>query len=160
MPETIAISETVLVALITFLSGVVGACVGAITTYLVAKQSSDTELKKALHDERLSAYSELMDSYLALGGYIAHLSTSKNLDVTPDPKEHELYIRFSAACSKAGLLASKPTLVLINELLKAMNHYAATLRQPQDINQLYTHTIDALRNDLLFTKKLAKNTST
>ena len=160
MFDTFIPSETLLIAFITFLSGAIGAVVGAISTYLVAKRSSDTELKKFLYKERLIAYSQFMEDYLALSSYIATLSvkslevdsTSEYLSPEERLKERELYSRFNTSCSKAGLLSSYPTLLTINELLKSMGNFLVTHRQPPNMNEDYKRTVDAMRSDLTLHK--------
>lgn len=166
MSDTFILSETVLIALITFLSGVLGAIVGGISTYLVAKRSSDTELKKLLYKERLVAYSQFMDDYLAFSSYMATLSVKKiEVDNTSEvisqedlSKKRELYSRFNASCSKAGLLASYSTLLALNDLLFSMGDYTITHKQPPDISQDYRRTVDAMRDDLILHKNSVSET--
>lgn len=64
-------SDTVLVALITFASGFAGVLVGAVANYKISKLGVQAEKGKLLHDEKRDAYSEMMAAYYDAIDYFA-----------------------------------------------------------------------------------------
>ncbi len=64
-------SDTVLVALITFLSGAVGAIAGAVGAYTAAKTAGEAQLRQIILDDyfkaKLDAFSKIHESFQVLG---------------------------------------------------------------------------------------------
>lgn len=143
-------SETVLIALITLASGLIGSSVGALSTYCVTKLTSSTAVSERLHTERYAVYTEFMNAYINFSSYLALRST---LSDVPDKTEVSLYDQCSAACTRASLLASRSTFEAINKLQLAMGIYGETNKFPDNINKLYSDTVDAMRKELLPKKK-------
>ena len=151
MEEALFMSETVSVALITLVAGLIGSCIGALSTYQVAKFQSSAEASERLRNERHVAYAELMSAYINFSSSMAKTAAPPISPISE--REYALYSEFNAACSKAGLLATKPTLLRINELLLAMSEYGRTMVLPDNINDLYSAAVDAMRAELLSTEK-------
>lgn len=64
-------SDTVLVALITFLSGAVGAIAGAVGAYMAAKTAGEAQLRQIILDDyfkaKLDAFSKIHEAFQAIG---------------------------------------------------------------------------------------------
>lgn len=104
-------SDTVLIALITFISGLSGALIGAISTWKLSKQTSDSETHKQLRSERLVAYSEYLSAYFKYSvawGPAASLYHSGDSTARLDTL-HELGTTFS----KALIVASPKTQIAL-----------------------------------------------
>lgn len=96
------ISETVLIALITFASGIFGAVIGAVSSGSTASRAAKTQLQEVVIREnyaaRLTAFQALLDAHYKLlsGNYASDLSDA-----------------FVAAANRASLVASPTTVVEI-----------------------------------------------
>lgn len=56
-------SETVLIAVITLVSGMIGSITGALLSYKLSMLNVKSERGKTLHDEKRIAYSEIVSAY-------------------------------------------------------------------------------------------------
>ena len=121
-------SETVLVALITFASGITGAIAGGITAYKVAQYSSRENQKQSLDTEKRNTYAELWDAYNA---FIAYLAANSDVNEGVPPEEERLlYVRLQSACIKAALLSSSSVRNSLHSLLLLANEYGKTHTAP------------------------------
>lgn len=144
--EAVCISETVIIALITFASGVVGAVIGGITAYKVAKFSATKNISQALYSEKQRAYAELLDSYNVFSGAIAASIIDKTW--LTDAEERSLYTRFQSAYAKAILVCSAETALELTAFIHAVNRYAAERDRPEDLHDLFQRVVSALRREL------------
>lgn len=139
-------TETIVVALVTFSSGLVGALIGGLTAYKVAKFSAEKSIRQTIHTEKLKAYSELIESYQA---FLSAITASMiNRDWLTDTDERALYTRLQSAWSKAILICSEKTTLQLTLLLTSMNHYAADRKRPDDLSELFQKAVASMRSEL------------
>lgn len=139
-------SETISVALITFVSGLFGALVGAISAYLIAKNTTKSEQAKLLHAEKCKCYSTFLRSYHAFTAQI----TASDLGLThlPDGVEQELFANFQIAYSAALLLASKNTEKALTNLYTCVIELGETRTVPERISNAFTNAVKAMRDEV------------
>ena len=139
-------SETVLVALITFASGITGAITGGIIAYKVAQYSASENQKQSLDAEKRIAYAELWDTYNAFIAYLAaNPNASKDI---PPADERLLYIHFQSTCTKASLLSSVSVRDPLKSLLYLVNEYGRTHISPPDLHQVSEQVMLEMRKEL------------
>ena len=140
-------SETITIALITFLSGITGAIIGVITAYQVAKFSSLESKRQLAYTEKQRIYSALLDAY---NSYIAMLTASTVDDKTgfPDENERLLYTHFQSAYSQAVLVSSDTVAKSLTALLIGVNKFGKTLVPPENLNMLYNAAIHEMQKEL------------
>ena len=139
--------ETIIVAIITFATGVFGASIGAIVTCRTTKFSLQEEHTKILRDEKKKCYLSFMDTYNSFASYLAYIETHQEDEVSSD-KEIDLYKQFQYSCMAVNLVASDSVVAALQEVHIAMNHYGQTHVLPRNINQLYTALVNEMRKDL------------
>ena len=142
-------SETVIIAAITLVSGIVGTGIGAISAYKVAKLSSDREIGKLLRAEKEKYYCDFLSAYNEYAAYIASVNTGFGKDESPtEQKMVKLYTDLQIAYNKAILVACDPTCKALTLLLEAVNQYGATNIQPNDLNIRFCSLVTRMREEL------------
>lgn len=139
-------TETVVVALVTLASGVIGSMIGGFTAYKVAKFSAEKNIKQTLHIEKQQAYTELVESYDRSTGAI----TASMIDRAwlTSSEERTLYTRFQSAYAKAILVCSAETGLQLTLLLECANRFAADRRKPKELPDLFSRAVASMRREL------------
>ena len=150
-----SMTETVAVALITFSSGVVGAIIGGITAYKVAKFSANRSIKQTLHIEKQQAYAELIESYERFVGALA--ASMINEAWLEDIEERTLFMRFQSAYAKAILICSENAVPQLNLLLKSVSRFATDRKIPDDLASCFNQVVTSMRKELHEDVKQHKN---
>lgn len=140
-------SESIVVSLITFAAGAVGALVGAISTYIVAKQSFKRDIKKMQLEDKKKYYLAFFEAYTAFAACLASAETQFGSNVPPD-EEKSLYTKLQYSCLAVDLVASNPVLTALNDLFLALNQYGQSHVQPHDINALFVTVMKEMRKDI------------
>ena len=139
-------SETVLVALITFASGITGAIAGGITAYKVAQYSSRQNQKQALDAEKRITYAELWDAYNAFIAYVA-VNPDTAAEFPPE-EERLLYVHFQSTCTKAALLSSSSVRNHLNSLLLLTNECGSTHIFPSELQSVSERVMLEMHKEL------------
>lgn len=126
-------TETIVVALITAVSGIAGVAVGTLFAFLSAKATRKNECEKLLFEKRLQAYQEFST---ACGEY---LKATENA---------ELYANLLVSTQKVYLVASEETydyISIISLLLRG-----ASPKEPvsQEFKDTYHKLMNSFRMDL------------
>ena len=140
MPETIS------VALITLASGLFGALTGAVSSYLIAKNTTKNEQVKLLHTEKRECYSAFLHSYHVFTARIT--ASDLGLASLPDGTEQELFANFQIAYSKALLLASKDTGKALTALFACVIELGETRTVPERISGAFSKAVEAMRSEV------------
>lgn len=149
-------SETVIVALITFSAGVVGACIGAVATYQVSKLSISNERLKMLREEKKSCYSAFLTEYISFTSKA--VSSDLGIMTISDQEEQLAFAKFLAAYNQAILLSPDEVTVAITILFTCVSSNAEkkTIAN-SDFHSEYNAAVSAMRRDLsTSTKKRRK----
>lgn len=131
--------DTIAVALITFLSGLFGALIGAWSTIRQSKITSQQEQLKELIAARTSAYQKFWDAFLEFEQNYNDTNCLKRLYLSAYTVEllssQEVRSNISAIISFAKRLdfASDAFLESRNELLSAMQNDLITLQHPGEL---------------------------
>ena len=139
-------TETLVVALVTFAAGVIGAVIGGITAYKVAKLSAAKNFSQMHHAEKQKIYSELLESYNMFSGAIEASMINKNW--LTDAEERTLYTHFQSAYAKAILISSEETVLVLTNFLVDVNRFAANRVRPETLPTLFSQAVTAMRNEL------------
>ena len=140
-------SETIIVALITFASGVLGASIGAVVTYRTTKLSSQEELRKLQREEKRKCYLSFMEAYNSFFTCLVSIEVHFGTEISPD-EEIARYKQFQYSCMAVTLVGSDSVLSVLQKLQLAMNQYGQSRMLPKNINQLYTALVEEMRKDL------------
>lgn len=137
-------SDTVLIALITFASGFLGVVVGAVANYKVSALNVKAERGKLLHDEKKTAYTEAVSAYLATLDFVAaHDEDSWN--------EGELIgaaRRFLYAQAAVALIAPKSVQQALSQATETVQKMTTTWKTP-DTPEVFELLTGTMREDLL-----------
>lgn len=145
-------SETIIVALITLASGVLGASIGAIVTYKTTKLSLKAELRTLQHEEKKNCYLSFMEAYTAFFAGLASIEAHFGPEIS-SAEEIALYKRFQSSCMAVNLVASDSVVAALQKLNVVMNQYGQSHVLPKNINQLYTALVSEMRKDLNMSAK-------
>lgn len=140
-------NDNILVALITFAAGVMGASIGALATYQTAKHSLRNELKKLQHGEKMEHYLSLMKAYNSFTSCLTSSETGFGTELSKD-NEIELYRQFVYAGMAVDLVGSDPVVAALRKLNIAVNQYARNRIQPENLNQFFSDLVDEMRKDI------------
>lgn len=99
-------TDTVLIALITFISGLSGALIGAISTWKASTHSSRSEIRKHLRNEKIVAYSDYLSTYFKF--FLVFSNTLTSFEDVDFNKADILYA-LGSAYSKACIVATPKT---------------------------------------------------
>ena len=147
-------SETVQIALITLVSGFIGAVIGAISTYIVSKVGANAERAKLLHDEKRLAYSELMAAHDNIVVYFTDVfAKRKQLREAP---YRDIFEQFHRATSAARLIAPEEVQKAIDGAIKEFQHLANGGEIPEFPDEFEVLT-KAMHDDLLSFNHRATN---
>lgn len=115
--------DTIIIALITFASGAVGAIAGVLGGYISARCAAQAELQKAVFssfvERRLSAYSEFHTAY---GDYVCTPCSERDVQKAQS---------FALAANKARLIASYETAQAIGALALFLPEYDLKTTDPK-----------------------------
>lgn len=144
-------TETIIVALITLASGVLGASIGAITSV----KASNKESERYFRDEKKACYALLLSSYSNLMGEI---STEPNLiDGLPPEQERKLYTQFQIAHTNALLICDKSSISPISEFFNQVAVCHLRKGNPSELHSAYVSALAAMRKELEASEKQLKN---
>ena len=138
-------SEAVLIALITFLAGFSGAIVGAISTYKASTLNAKAEQGRLLHNEKKTAYTNVISAYLCVIENIADIETS--VEHQESQSLIDAMHQFFAAYATAVLIAP-------NEIKTAMKQAGDSLglmiknQQLSQDGELFEQLTELMRDDL------------
>lgn len=138
-------SDTVLVALITFASGFFGVLVGAVANYKISKLGVRADKSKLLHDEKMIKYSELVSAYHELVRIYAEIANGFRIDVD---RTVDSAVRFFNAYGSAALLASPKVIQALKDIDAELSEMTKTCKPPADTNR-FDALVGAMREDLL-----------
>lgn len=133
-------SETVWIALITFLSGFLGVSVGAYANYKISSLGIKADHGKVLHDEKNTVYSEFISAYTELLGAFATMSSGLT-------NTNSIY-RFHNAYAATLLLSSgkvKEEMLALGSIVQEGLQENTIPKCGDEFNTL----LDAMREDLL-----------
>lgn len=135
-------SDTVAVALITFASGLLGALTGAVSSYLISKNTAKNEHARLLHTERRESYSALLRTY--------HTFTSQVVSQVslPVQTQEEVKNDFQIAYVSAALLASDETADAMTELMKSAVEIVRTKTYSKEDNDVFSQAITAMQREI------------
>lgn len=136
-------TETIIVALITLTSGIIGAVSGALVSLKLDKRTS----ARSIREERKVCYAQMIAIYSALMGEIAK---APNLtDGLPPEKEQELYTQFQAVQSTAILICGEDSIAPIAEFFNQITslHLRETL--PNELHPAYHTALTAMRREII-----------
>lgn len=147
-------SETVLVALITFAAGLVGAAVGAFATYKAASFGEQANREKILHDEKRAAYSAMFNAFERLQQCFApwpdgEMSREGKADVK------NCLNSFVYAVLWARIFAPDSVKKPLTNWVTAVNDLVIEFKAPNN-SVLHSAVIRAVREDLLSFNRRAK----
>lgn len=123
-------SDTVLIALITFASGAVGSIIGYFTARHSERMSLVKDARRTTYEHRVSAYSACVDAFLNTGN---------------ERLSHESLSRMKKAFATATILAPRRTSNILSEL------HELIVRGELDMEHLHAleaDMLDAMRADL------------
>lgn len=136
-------SDTVLIALITFGSGFVGALFGFLTARMSAKEQRKREAESLLFQTRLKTYSE----------YLEALKQWADDPLNPKGKRH-----FFRKTSEASLLASDQTDKFLDRVQMYVHKFNGEINENAHNEFLMNKSLmlDSMRKDLLLVRELRK----
>lgn len=136
-------SDTITIALITAVTAILSAGIGAFTAWKTAKLSADKEQERRLREDKRNCYSRLISSYNVLCG-----AASASLDSTDGAKELELYTQFQTARNDAILICDDNTQQLIFTLSKQVTACHLGHGDPDELRHSYVSALQAMRREL------------
>lgn len=138
-------SETVIIALITFFAGFIGSIIGALSTYKASVLNAKAEQGRLLHNEKKSAYTDVVSAYLCVVENVA------DIEVGVQREENQSLIdamsRFFSAYSTAILIAP-------NDIKSAMQQAGDSLSSMVNSHQVtrnsetFERLTELMRDDL------------
>lgn len=138
-------SDTVLVAMVTFASGFLGVLVGAVANYKISKLGVRADKGKLLHDEKMIKYSEVVSAYHELVRIYAEIEAEIRIDMD---RTVDSAVRFFNAYGSAALLASPKVIQALKDIDAELGEMAKTCKPPDDSHR-FDALVDAMREDLL-----------
>lgn len=140
-------SETVLIALITFASGLGGAVVGAFATYKAASFSEGANRAKILHDEKRAAYAAVFNAFERLEQCFVSLP---NEDIQQEQKEDiaNCLSSFAYAVTWAAIFAPDSVKKPMDAWYCKVLELAGKLEDPEN-SSLHGAVLEAVQDDLL-----------
>lgn len=141
-------TETVIVAILTFASGLTGALIGGFIAYKVAKFSSRQSYQQLLHSEKLQIYAELLETYNLFLAYLTNMVVSNETSFVEE--ECTLYTRFQSAYSKAILISSEDTRKKLTSFVLLVNEYGKTRIEPEKLTISFNIAVQSLKKELSF----------
>lgn len=138
--------DTIIVALITFASGLLGVGIGA----FVNIKAMEKESERRLHEEKQACFTRFTSTYYALKHnlYMALL-----LDITTFETREDLFTQFQATYSNALLICAQPTINPLNTFYFQVEKYHITGSAPADLDLAYESVLQAMRKELHTSKK-------
>ena len=139
-------SDTVLIALITLVSGLVGSSIGAFVTYKVSKLGVESDRAKLLHTAKQDTYQKVLNVYVDIYTYYTEINIG--LKQPEDNIMLDLIKWFNDACSSAKLFAPDE----VQKLLKGVEAdiEQSTRHRPLGLDtDLHDALVNAMRKDLL-----------
>lgn len=138
-------SDTVLVALITFASGFLGVLVGAVANYHASKLGVQADRGKLLHEEKKTAYRDVASAYLAAIDFIAsHDEPSREIE----DEAIEIARQFFRAQATAILIAPSPVQESLFLAARSIQEMTSTWHTP-DSPEIFAALTGTMREDLL-----------
>lgn len=136
-------TDTIIVALITFASGAFGAGVTAFITWRTAKLSADKELERRRHEEKQLCFSQFVSAYHTL----MHQAVLNGKDRSHFKDELTLLVQFQIVYSKAILICDKSSIPPFTKLLHEASEMIKT-REFDQIKVAYKVAINTMRKEL------------
>lgn len=138
-------SETVMVALITFLASLSGSVVGAIAHYKSASINVKAEQGRLLYNEKKLAYSEFISAYLTVIEHLADVEVG--LSTIQSQKTVDALHQFFGVYSKVKLLAPRNVQELIKAAGEQISRSVKECEFPKD-SEIFDSLAEAMRKDL------------
>lgn len=141
-----SMTDTVIVALITFASGLFGSGIGAFVTLKISARES----ARRVHDQKHVCFTQFVSTYYAFKHEldIALLAVG----APPSEKMKELHTQFQAAYSSALLVCAQSTIKLLNTFYFQLEQYYITGNAPTDLDLAYESALKAMRKELHISK--------
>lgn len=140
------LSDTIVGALIAFLSASLGAGLTAIITWKTTKLSVDSERKHHIREEKLACYSQLISAYYDLHGAMA--VNPNPPDNFPPEKERSLYTQFQSAKNHALLICDDTSQKLITEFSRHVTACHLRKGDPRDLLSSYDSMLQGMRKEI------------
>lgn len=138
-------SETVLVALITFSAGFVGSVIGAVATYTSSSLNVKAEQGRLIYSEKKLAYADYISAYLAVAEHLADVEVG--LASIQSAKTVDVMHQFFSAYSKVKLLAPANVQEAILTTADAVSRSIEGQKFP-DNSEGFDELAEAMREDL------------
>lgn len=136
-------SDTVIVSLITFASGLCGAGVGAIVTLITAHK----EAQRHFREEKKLCFSQFISAYHELLRKTSINDEIKQPLASTEEDEIGLFTQFQTAYSNAILICDRSSIDAFSALLYQTKEMIKT-RDYSKLGPVYKKAIDAMRREL------------